>query len=175
MSNDDGQLLWLEASKKAEQLLVKAGLPMPKPPRHLLGKEYDFPSNPATLSTIDLGRIKLELAALRGHTQRLLAERDVVLHELEMVFDLMSPMVMLKLVKTGEFQDLPRAALVKDVLRAAAIDRDNTLKNLYHRIVTETAVVMRLKAQFEIYEGHYAALSREQSRREASARVGIME
>lgn len=169
------KLTWLEGASRAEELLAREGLPQARPPKHLLGQEYDFPTDPHTLSSMKLGQVKLEMAALRGHVQSVLGRQELILHELEMVLDFMVPLEMLELVKTDEFKKLPRAALVKEVLRAAAVERNPLLKRLFHRALETRLVTERFRVQYEIYDGHYAALSREQSRREALARGGIPE
>ncbi len=169
------KLTWLEGARRAEELLAREGLPEAKKPTHLLGREYDFPTDPNILTSMQLGRIKLEMASLRGHVQSILGKQEIILHELEMVLDFMIPLEMLELVRSEEFRKLPRAALVKEVLRAAAIERNPLIKRLFHRTVETKLIAQRLRVQYEIYEGHYAALSREQSRREALARGGIPE
>lgn len=154
---------------------MKERLPRQRPPDHLLGEDYDFPTDPATLTSIGLGRLMLQLAALRGYARDKLGREEIFLHELDQVFEFMVPLKMLDLIRSDDFKGLPRSALVKEVLRSSAIDGEDRLKKLFHRMVGQTAIVERLRVQFEIYEGHYFALSREQSRREASARVGIPE
>lgn len=172
---DTLKLTWLEGAKRAEELLARAGLPEPRKPAHLLGQEYDFPTDPNTLTSMQLGRVKLELAALREFARSTLGRQELFLHEIELVLDFMVPLSMLDLIKTAEFSKLPRAAMVKEVLRSAAIDRNPMLKKLFHRSLDLKMAVQRLRLQFEIYDGHYSALSREQSRREALARGGILD
>lgn len=169
------ELTWLEAAKHAEEVLVREGLPSPRPPKHLLGKDYDFPTDPATLTSVQLGRLMFQLADLRGYARGLVARYEVVAHELEIVLDYMASLKMRELGATEEFRELPQAARVQSVLRSVAIDGEELLKRLFHRSVEAKAASERLRAQYEIYESHYFALSREQSRREASARAGIPE
>lgn len=169
------KLRWLEGAKRAEELLAQERLPSPKPPEHLLGQDYDFPTDPATLTSSGLGRLMLQLAALRGWAKDRVGREDLRLHELELVFDYLVPLQMAELVLGDELKNAPRAALVKEVLRSKAIDGDEKLKRLFHRIVEAKARVQALQTQLEIYESHYYALSREQSRREAGARAGVVE
>lgn len=165
----------MESTKRAEELLARENLPSPRKPTHLLGKEYDFPTDPNTMSSMTLGRLKLELAALREWTRELLGKQEIYLHEIELDLSFMVPLAMLELIKTKEFSELPRAALVKEILHNAAIERNDLLKRLFHRSIEVRMVVERFRLQFEIYDGHYSALSREQSRREALARGGILD
>ena len=167
------KLRWLEGARRAEELLAKERLPRQRAPEQLLGEDYDFPLDPATLTSMELGRLMLRLASLKGYSGDRLAREEIALHELDQVLEYLVPLKMLDLIRSDEFKDLPRAALVKEVLRSAAIDGDDLLKRLFHRSVDQRAAVARLKAQYEIYESGYYALSREQSRREASARAGI--
>lgn len=154
-------------------MLARENLPSAKPPNHLLGIDYDFPTDPNQLTSLQLGTLRLELSALRGYAERLLGEKEIYLHELELVFDYMVGTSMLTLARSDAFKGLPRAAGVKEVLRYQTIDSDDILKRLFHRIVEMKSEVEIFRLQFNIYEGHLQALSREQSRRESETRFGI--
>lgn len=175
MAEQSTTLTWLTATKRAEELLAREGLPRPRKPERLLGRDYDFPTDPNTLSSMELGRLKLEMASLRAWAQDLMGTRAILLHEMDLVMDLLVPLAMLELLKSEEFKKLPRAGLVKEVVRAAAIDRDDQLKRLVHRSIDVRMEEETFRLRYDIYDGHYAALSREQSRREALSRGGIPE
>lgn len=158
------QWTWADAVNKAEEMIRKHKLPVPRRPDGF-GEEYDFPTDPRVLRNDELSGIMLKLAAYRGYANMLLGAEDIAYSSFQTVFDLMLGKAM---------NDRAMAAdrrLVKDVLRAVTISEDEQLRKMVRSLVEREAIVKRLQYQVKIYEDHIWALSREQSRREAEARA----
>jgi hypothetical protein len=163
---------WRDAVTKADELIKAHHLPSPKRPEGF-DAEYEFPTDPATLTNMKLGGIRLMLSAFHGYLLWLIGKEDVELSAFESVYDLILGDAM---DKTQRMRD---KKLVTDVLRAVTIqeysgkDGERTLLKLTRAVIERRARVGRLRAQLTVYEAHLSALSREQSRREMEARVGI--
>jgi hypothetical protein len=157
---------WRDAVTKAEALIKEHRFPSPKRPEGL-GVEYEFPTDPRVLTSEKLGGLRLQLSAFHGYMLWLIGKEDVELSAFETVYDLLLGDAMDKMQLTREKK------LVTDVLRSVTIMGSNDLTNLTRAVIERRARVGRLRAQLTVYEAHLNALSREQSRREMEARLGI--
>lgn len=149
------------AVDRARDLLARAELPVQGKPTGM-EKEYSFPTDPAALSSNELGRMMLKLASWRGYCARILAQIDAELTALTPVYN-----IILGREMTNVSNNREGARLVKEQLTAVAMDRNEELQNLYALGVEKQAAKIRFHAQWEIYNDQWAALSREQSRRDA--------
>jgi len=107
------------------------------------------------------------LSAFHGYLLWLIGKEDVELSAFESVYDLILGDAMNKI------QHEQPKRLVTDVLRAVTIMGNKTLLRLTRAVIERRAKLGRLRAQLSVYEAHLSALSREQSRREMEARLGI--
>jgi len=130
--------------------------------------EYDFPTDARSLTGEKLGGLRLMLSAYHGYTLWLTGIEEVELDAFAAVYDMLLGKAM------DEAQRAAEKRSVKEVLRSVAIMEDENLTRLTRAIIERKARVGRLKNQLAIYEAHLNTLSREQSRREAEARTGIM-
>lgn len=158
---------WRTAVDKANAFIAKHALPAPKQPVGL-GREYDFPTDPRSLTSEKLGALRLMLSAFHGYALSIVGREDVELEAFTTVYELMLGDAMDKVQRKAEKR------LVTDVLKSVTISNNDVLKRLTRAVIERRARVGRLKAQLTVYEAHLAALSREQSRREMEARAGIV-
>ena len=157
---------WRTAVDKADAFIKRHELPAPSRPTGL-GQEYDFPTDPRSLTSEKLGATRLRLSAFHGYTLYLIGREDVELEAFSTVYELMLGDAMDKVQRRAEKR------LVTDVLKAVTITNHEVLRRLTRAVTERRARVGRLKAQLAVYEAHLAALSREQSRREMEARAGV--
>ena len=131
-----------------------------------MGGEYEYPSNVRTLTSPELGTLQLRLTGWYSETMRLLGKEDSELGGLKAVFEQSLGVAMQKVARSSEKR------IIKESLKAMAIDGDERLTRAHQRIVEREALVRRLTAQAEIYKEQLMRLSREQSRRESEAHFG---
>lgn len=158
---------WRTAVTKAEAFIRQHELPAPSRPAGL-GKEYDFPTDARTLTSLQLGTLRLRLSAFHGYVLYLLGREDVELGAFEAVYDMVLGDAMQKVANASVKR------MVTDVLRSVTVDGSETLKGLFRSITDRRARVGLLKSHLAVYEAHLNALSREQSRREMEARTGVV-
>ena len=160
------QWTWRDAVERADAFIKAYKFPSPKRPTGL-DAEYDFPTDPRTLTSEKLGALRLQLSAFHGYLLWLIGKEDVELSAFETVYDL----ILGDAMNTVAHEQAKR--LVNDVLRSVTIMNNETLLGLTRAVIERRARVGRLHAQLTVYEAHLSALSREQSRREMEARLGI--
>jgi len=145
-----------DAVRHAEALLNKSGLPLPKRPLGFM-EEYEFPDDVTALTSVQLGQLMGRLSGWQNYGTRLLGMAEMDLHAFETIYELLLGRAMARCASEKR--------LVKEVLRAVAVDSDPVLTRLTRALVTKRAATEVLKMQVEIYKSHWVALSREQARR----------
>jgi hypothetical protein len=100
-----------------------------------------------------------QYAAWAGYATRLLALLDAELTLLRQLVDLAIN------AKMAEMEENSSKRLLKESLRARAINDDPVLLNALRVLTEKEAEAIVLRAQKDIYEKHYFAMSRELSRR----------
>jgi hypothetical protein len=151
------------AIRAAEKFLEDAGLPSISRPKGW-GKEYSFPEDLTQLSSVELGAWQSKMEGLWAFAMQLLGKESAECDEFERLYEI-------KLGLRMQEESGKNGKLVKDILRAIAIKTDPEIEALTQALVTRRLRVRRLDTQVKIYQSHLARLSREQSRREAEARV----
>ena len=138
-------------------------LPLPSKPKNK-EPEYEFPTDPSSLTSTELGQLMLRFASWYGYTVRLLGTADSEL-------TLVDAELKLTVHQRGlEIRDtLGRVSA--DVVEAAVLKEHAELGPLNKRRLELTAVKIQLEARLKIYEKMHLALSRELARREMEARI----
>jgi len=147
-----------EARKRLLERIKNTGLPWPAPPKGY-AEEYEFPLDPTELPTEEISRLLAQYAAWAGYATRLLAFVDAELTLLRQRVELAVT------AKMAELEDQAGKRSLKDALRARAINEDPVLLSATQILAEKEAEAIILRAQKEIYEKHYFAMSRELSRR----------
>lgn len=153
------------AVARSRELMEQIGLPSPRRPDKM-EKEYDFPDNPAGLSSTELGQKMMALMAWYGYAAKHLGVQDAQLTAMKSVFEIMIGKAMVDIAKLSAIR------LVKDQQFAMALDKDGELAAFYSRMLEKQVFADTLRAQVQVYEKQWAALSREQSRRSEDHRPG---
>lgn len=134
---------------------------------HGLGEEYSFPSDAGRLSSTELGTMQLKLSGWYSYLLREIGREEARLGVFQTVYDIALG-VKMQALSDGYSTHKP----VKENLRALALAGDDRLNTMLRAILTKTTLIRRLTAQSDIYHEQITRLSREQSRREAEARLG---
>lgn len=153
------------AIKRSRELMKQIGVPSPRRPAGL-EEDYEFPTDPAALSSNELGRKMLALMAWYGYSTKHLGVQDAELTTMNAVFNILIGKAMVDVQKSSPIK------MVKDQLFAASLDRDPDLLDFYQRMLQKQTFADTLRAQVQVYEKQWSALSREQSRRSEDHRPG---
>ena len=130
------------------QKLDDSGLPWPAKPKDY-GEEYNFPSDPTTLTHQGLAQLRARLIGWHGYAVRLLAVADMSHDLLAQRLDIAVAMKM------------DEGKLTKAQVYAA----EPSLLTAEYSRQERAAYIKGLKAQMGIYKTQATALSREQTRR----------
>lgn len=131
------------------------------------GKDFSFPEDLHIISVAELGKLMGQLAAFRGYVTRLLGTQESIQVLVNSTYEVMLGSAMYEISK--EAREGPR--LVKDILMALALESSEDLMWLWNEKNSLEAITVKLRSQLTIYDQHYAALSRELSRRDTEARL----
>lgn len=153
------------AVKRSRELMKQIGIPSPKRPSGL-DEDYEFPTDPATLSSNELGKKMLALAAWYGYGTKHLGMQEAELTTMNAIFNILIGKAMVDVQKSSPIK------MVKDQLWASALDRDPELLKFYQRMLDKQTFADTLRAQVQVYDKQWSALSREQSRRDQDHRPG---
>lgn len=153
------------AIKEADAYTEELGLPRTARPSGW-GTEYEFPSDLTQLSSVELGRWQSQMERLWAYALQVSGREESELGEYENLFD-----IKLGLRTHEEAGKIQGKVPVKEVMKALAIESDPDLKSLLQTVIARRLRSRRLGIQTEIYRSHLQRLSREQSRREAEARI----
>jgi hypothetical protein len=147
-----------QALERVTKRLDNTGIPFPAPPKNY-GKEYAYPEDVTELSSSNLAQLMSKLMAWAGYGRRLLAWSEADLNLLETAYDIALGAKMYGITMTAAKKEL------KDIVRAQALVDEPTLLSAARSIAEKQTIARLLKAQVEIYQNHFDALSREQTRR----------
>ena len=152
-----------EMYKQVTTKIEKLGLPIPPKPA---GKDTDIQlaSDPSEMTSSELGTKLSKAAAWFGHCQYLLGVLESELTLLEAEYNLK-----LNLASIPVRERLGRQNGA--VIEAAVLEENSDLMPAYTRRAELLSIRETFTARLNIYDRFYAALSREQSRREAEMRV----
>lgn len=149
----------------AQSKLQDLSLPQPRRPA-TEEKEYDFPEDPDSLTTTELGQLMLRFAGYAGYRMRQLGVLESELVALDREWKL----------KVGSYGTSIREQLGGrpsiETVEAYVLNAHPELLPLYKRVTELETVRANLKRQVETYEYAWQALSREQSRRSDQVRTG---
>jgi len=140
-------------------------LAVPKRPKTWV-TEYEFPEDPALLSSLELGQLMLKLSAMYGYVLRLMGVLDAELVAVDAEYD---SRVQTHALKVRE--ELGRVN--KELREAHVVYKHKELRPLRHRRIELRTVRAILDTYARIYIFHHQALSREQSRRAEESRMEI--
>lgn len=140
-------------------------LALPKRPKKWV-TEYEFPEDPAMLSSLELGQLMMRLAAMYGYVLRLMGVLSAELVAVDAEYD---SRVHTHALKARE--ELGRVN--KELLEAHVVYHHKELRPLRYRRVELRTVHAILDTYARIYIFHHQALSREQSRRAEESRMEI--
>ncbi len=152
------------AIQQADRFIEELGLPQEGKPGGY-GKEYQFPDDFTKLTSVELGRWQSRMEKLWSYGLQELGKEDSELQEIDKIYELKVGLRM------AEEHGKSQGRMIKDILRAVAIKSDPDLEALTQTLVARRLRVRRLDVQVKIYQSHLVRLSREQSRREAEARI----
>lgn len=160
---------WTLASavQQADRYIEELGLPVEARPTGM-GKEYAFPEDVSKLTSHELARHSSQMERAWSYGSQRLSRDEDELTEFENLYEIKVGLRMHE--ESGRIQGRQP---VKEILRALAIEGDPELKQLTRNLVVRRLSVKRLATQVKIYQSHLVRLSREQSRRESEARLGI--
>lgn len=126
--------------------------------------EYALPSDPDALSDSRLSQEMLRLASWRGYAKRLLGKVNAELVELEADFK-----TLVHQRSISHRKEMGRVAL--EVIEAITLADDAELQVMRKRITRLHVLRIHLETRESTYADYWAALSREQSRREMTRRI----
>lgn len=155
---DNKDWSYKQALARVANRLDNTGIPFPAPPKNY-GKEYSYPEDVTELTSNALAQLMSKLTAWGGYGRRLLAWTEADLNLLETAYDIALGAKMYEITKAAAKKEL------KDTIRAQALVDEPKLLSATQSISEKQTTARLLKAQVEIYQNHFDALSREQSRR----------
>lgn len=160
---------WSLASVVESTSTFMRGLKLPRMERpEGMGEQYSFPTDMRQLTSDRLGQLQLQLTAFYTYLMGVVGEEEAKLGAMEEVFELKLGLAMA--AEAARYHE--RKTPVKEILRASAIKGDASLDRLFKSIVSMRHRVKVVTTQSSIYHEQLVRLSREQSRREAGARLG---
>jgi len=160
-SNSDEQISVGEIAQNADTFLRGLGAPMQRKPQGM-DAEYDFPTNAATLTSLQLGNVRLQLSAWQTYILFIIGKEETELSTLESVYEMRLGSAMNTVRVRNQ-----KGVIAKEILASVALTEDKELERAYRVVLGRRARLKRLQTQADIYKEQLAVLSREQSRREA--------
>lgn len=152
--------------KSTATTMSKLRLPTPSKVT-VLEAEYEFPSDPESLSSTELGQKMLYFTGLVGHTQWRLGQLESKLIAISKEYSLRIQEHGLEWKEKSEVKR-PSAEL----LEAAVLSEHPELKPMCQKKTELEAIQVQLESHVKIYEKAWASLSRELARREMEVRAG---
>lgn len=153
-----------EILETVQKKIAELNLPVPPKPA-TDDTEMQLPPDPSLLSSTALAQKLMRASSWFGYVQRLIGvlESELVLlnAEYKIKVNVLGIPVRNKLGKQN-----------KEVIESIVLNENKDIMPLYTRIQELTSIRETLNSRMEIYHKFYAALSREQSRRESESRVG---
>lgn len=169
---DDVATNWSAGAAVAEADRFIRGLNLPRMRRpDGLGGEYVFPSNARELDGYELGSLQLQLSGWYTYLLDQKGRVDAELGALRSVYEIALGEAMAETKQAMLEEGGWGKVIASEILRARAVKTNEKLGNIARLVVTKEATIRRLDVQAEIYHEQLTRLSREQSRREAEARL----
>lgn len=159
-SNIDGS----EINERIKERQEKIGLPLPAKPKGF-GKEYDFPEDPNSLQSVELGQLMLRMAGFNGYALRVIGGLEAEQVALEAEYRV-------AIADAGREIREKMGRVAADTIESLALANSPGLMPLYRRLTEIRVALARMNSLSKIYTSQAGALSRELSRREMDSRVG---
>jgi hypothetical protein len=157
---------------KAEEIFAtvlekvgKHNLPLPRKPAYE-EKEFEIPTDPDALNTIELGQKMMQSSAFYAYAKRLLGVLEAELIPLEAEYKL-------RTISLGNIvrRDPTFKSRSAEIIEAEVLSANVELLPLHNRKVELQAIKALLESRADIYDRVYLTLSRELSRRGIESRV----
>ncbi len=153
-----------EVLEKVQSKIAQLNLPIPPKPS-TVDTEMQLPPDPDKLTSTELAQKLMKASAWFGYVQRLIGvlESELVLlnAEYKIRMNVLGIPVRNKLGKQN-----------KEVIESVVLNENKDIMPLFTRIQELTSIRSTLESRMEVYSKFYAALSREQSRRDSETRAG---
>lgn len=143
----------------------KHNLPLPKKP-NFTDKEFEVPTDPDSITTVELGQKMMQASAFYSYAKRLLGVLEAELIPLEAEYKL-------RVITRGNIlrRDPTFKSRSAEIIEAEVLSNNEDLLPLYERKVELLSIKSILESRADIYDRVYVTLSRELSRRGIESRV----